>query len=115
MNADIIILASPNYYGSYSGVLKNALDYCGRDEFPGKTVGLVKIAGGTNPGIALVHLRAVSWTPNAWTLPTEIVVPNSSELITSDGFADPELAERAHRLGKELVRYAGVLSYACRT
>ncbi len=109
--ADSIVLGSPNYHGSYSGVLKNALDYCGRDEFSGKTVGLVEVAGGSNPGTALVHLRTVSRTLNAWTLPTEIAVPNSSTSITSEGFAAPELAERARRMGRELIRYAGVSTY----
>lgn len=110
-SADSIVLGSPNYHGSYSGVLKNALDYCGRDEFAGKTVGLVEVAGGSNPGTALVHLRTVSRTLNAWTLPTEIAIPNSRTSITSDGFATPELAERARRLSRELVRYAGVSTY----
>ncbi len=35
-----IILGTPEYHGSFSGVLKNALDLMGFDEFEGKMIGL---------------------------------------------------------------------------
>lgn len=36
--ADAVLLGTPVYHGSYSGVLKNALDYTGFDEFDGTIV-----------------------------------------------------------------------------
>jgi len=42
-----IILGTPNYHGSFSGVLKNALDLMGFDSFEGKMVGLVGVSGGS--------------------------------------------------------------------
>jgi NAD(P)H-dependent FMN reductase len=111
VEADSVLLGTPNYHGSYSGSLKNALDYCGRDEFEGKTVGLLEVAAGEFPGSALTHLRTVTRTLRAWTLPTEVAIPNSHALITDDGISDSEIAERTRRLGQELADYAGVSNH----
>ncbi|MFC6953258.1 NADPH-dependent FMN reductase [Halorubellus litoreus] len=106
--ADAVLLGTPNYHGSYSGVLKNALDYLGRDEFGGKTVGLVEVAGGRFPGSALAHLRTVARTLNAWTLPVEVAVPSSHSTVRADGIADDDVAERVEALGTDVVEYARV-------
>jgi Predicted flavoprotein len=109
--ASSVLLGTPNYHGSYSGTLKNALDYCGRDEFEGTTVGLLEVAAGEFPGSALGHLRTVSRTLRAWTLPTEVVIPNSHTVVTEDGINDAAIRDRTHRLGQELVDYADVTRY----
>ncbi len=106
--ADAILLATPDYHGSYSGVLKNALDYLGRDEFAGKTVGLLEVAGGAFPTPAMAHLRAVCRTLNAWTLPLEVGIPRSHETVADDRIADDAVLERGSRLGRHLVDYAGL-------
>jgi NAD(P)H-dependent FMN reductase len=109
--ADSVLLGTPNYHGSYSGTLKNALDYCGREEFAGTTVGLLEVAAGEFPGSALTHLRSVSRTLRAWTVPTEVAIPHSHTLVTEDGIENSEISKRTRRLGKELVDYAGVTRY----
>lgn len=109
--ADAVLLGTPNYHGSYSGALKNALDHCGRDEFEGTTVGLLEVAGGQFPGTALVHLRTVCRTLRAWTLPTEVRIPESHVTVDGDGIGDSDVAARTHRLGRELAAYAGVSAY----
>lgn len=109
--ADSVLLGTPNYHGSYSGALKNALDYCGRDEFEGTTVGLLEVAAGDFPGSALIHLRTVSRTLRAWTLPTEVAIPNSSAAVDENRITDSEVADRTHRLGRELALYAGVSGF----
>ena len=56
-----IILGTPEYHGSFSGVLKNALDLMGFAEFEGKMVGLVGVSGGGMGAVnALNSLRAVA-------------------------------------------------------
>ncbi len=44
--AEGIILGTPEYHGGFSGVLKNALDLMGFDEFEVKMMGLVGVEGG---------------------------------------------------------------------
>src|SRR5580704_19109514 len=53
--AEGILLATPEYHGGYSGVLKNALDLMGFDEFEGKMVGLVGISAGAMGGFAALN------------------------------------------------------------
>lgn len=107
-DAEAVVLGTPNYHGSYSGVLKNTLDYLGRDEFEGTTVGLVEVAGGEFPGPALEHLRRVARTLNAWTLPLEVGVPSSHETVGRQGIRDESVQARVEEFGRELARYAGV-------
>lgn len=109
--ADSVLLGTPNYHGSFSGVLKNALDYCGRDEFDDTTVGLLEVAAGEFPGSALHHLRTVCRVLNAWTLPLEVAIPRSYSIIEDNGIVDDDLAERVYQLGTQLVAYAGVERY----
>ena len=104
--ADAILLGTPVYHGSYSGVLKNAIDHCGFDEFADKTVGLLAIAGGRFPVTALEHLRSVCRALNAWVLPYEAAIPQSSETFHDGEIIEPLYAERVDELGQRLVEYA---------
>ncbi len=106
--ADAVLLGTPVYHGSYSGVLKNALDYCGFDEFEGKTVGLLAVAGGSFPVTALEHLRSVCRALNAWVLPHQAVVPNAYKRFEGDQLVDEELATRVSVLGRRVVEYATI-------
>jgi NAD(P)H-dependent FMN reductase len=107
--ADAVILGTPMYHGSYSNVVKNALDYCGFDEFEGKTVGLLAVAGGSFPVTALEHLRSVCRALDAWVVPHQVAVPRASGAISEDGtFDDEDLAERVRVLGRRVVQYADI-------
>lgn len=107
-SADAIILGTPVYHGSYSGVLKNALDYAGFDEFEGKTVGLVAVAGGRFPTPALNHLRDVCRSVNAWVIPHQVAVPDASNVAGDTELTDPDLVERAETLGHKAVQYIDI-------
>src|SRR5437773_11826729 len=67
-----IILATPEYHGGYSGVLKNALDLMGFDEIEGKMIGLVGVSGGAMGGFAALNsLREVGRALHAWVVPEQ--------------------------------------------
>ncbi|WP_128896821.1 NADPH-dependent FMN reductase [Longirhabdus pacifica] len=57
--ADGIILSTPEYHGSISGVLKNALDYLEQYHFAGKAVLPVSSAGGPIGVHSLTHLQTI--------------------------------------------------------
>ncbi|KTG27212.1 NADPH-dependent FMN reductase [Haloferax profundi] len=107
-DADAVILGTPVYHGSYSGVLKNALDYCGFDEFGEKTVGLLAVAGGSFPVTALEHLRSVCRSLNAWVLPHQAAVPRVSSAFDGEELLDDGLRNRIERLGRDAVVYANI-------
>lgn len=106
--ADAVVLGTPMYHGSYSGVLKNALDYAGFDEFEGKTVGLLGVSGGAFPITALEHLRSVCRALNAWVLPHQAAVPNSSSAIQDGTFTDQSVADRVEKLGTRAVEFSNI-------
>ncbi|AEM57216.1 FMN reductase [Haloarcula hispanica N601] len=106
--ADSILLGTPVYHGSYSGMLKNALDYCGFDEFEHKTVGLLAVAGGGFPITALEHLRSVCRALNCWVIPHQAAVPNAHNHIADGQIVDADIEERVTSLGEEAVKYANI-------
>lgn len=121
--ADAVLLGTPMYHGSYSGVLKNALDHCGFDEFEGKTVGLLGVAGGAFPISALEHLRTVCRALNSWVLPHQAALPRVSQsfegsdeetdtlangLPVHGRFVDEGTGKRVRTLGQRVVQYANI-------
>ncbi|MEF8881502.1 MAG: NADPH-dependent FMN reductase [Halapricum sp.] len=106
--ADSILLGTPVYHGSYSAPLKNALDYCGFDEFENKTVGLLGVAGGSFPITALDHLRSVCRALDCWVIPHQAALPRAGEAINDGEVTDPDLEERVATLGAEAVKYANI-------
>lgn len=110
-DADAVILGTPVYHGSYAAPLKNVLDYCGRHEFEGTTVGLVAVAGGSFPRTALAHLREVCRALDAWVYPEQVSVPKAGSAVADGELTDEEIRSRLTRFGQGLVRYAGVDEY----
>jgi NAD(P)H-dependent FMN reductase len=103
--ADVVVLGTPMYHGSYSSPLKTALDYCGFDEFENTTVGLVSVAGGSFPTRPLDHLRGVCRALNAWVLPHQVAVPDTHSI--GDAFPT-DIADRLDELGEQAVAYATI-------
>ncbi len=59
LEADGIVLSTPEYHGSISGALKNALDYLGQEHFAGKPVLSISSAGGAVGVSSLTQLQAI--------------------------------------------------------
>jgi NAD(P)H-dependent FMN reductase len=77
-----IILATPEYHGGYSGVLKNALDLMGFEEFEGKMLALVGVSGGAlGAAGALSSLREIGRALHAWVVPEQASVAHALERL----------------------------------
>lgn len=73
--ADSIILITPEYHGSFSGVLKNTLDHFW-SEFRKKPIGVVATSMGKLGGInASTQLQHVILSLGAYALPVKLLVP----------------------------------------
>jgi NAD(P)H-dependent FMN reductase len=103
-----IILATPEYHGGYSGVLKNALDLMGFEEFEGKMLGLVGVSGGTMGAFgALNNLRAVGRALHAWVIPEQASIPEAWKVFDQSGaLTDRTLEKRLKDVGRQVARFA---------
>jgi len=73
--ADAIIFVTPEYHGSLSGVLKNAIDYYW-EEFQKKPIGVVAASAGRMAGInASTQLQHVILSLGAFPMPLKLLVP----------------------------------------
>lgn len=105
-----ILLATPEYHGGYSGVLKNALDLMGFDEFEGKMIGLIGVAGGSTGAFgALSALRSVGRALHAWVVPEQAAVANVQEVFDDDGkCTDQGIEKRLKTVGRQVAKFASL-------
>ncbi|MBI4369703.1 MAG: NAD(P)H-dependent oxidoreductase [Elusimicrobia bacterium] len=103
-----IIMATPEYHGSFTGALKSVLDWMGFEEFEGKMIGLIGVAGGSMGALgALSHLRAVCRQLHAWVVPEQVSISNSAETLNHEGNPrDPLLVKRLEQLGVQVARFS---------
>ena len=106
--ADGIILGTPEYHGSFSGVLKNALDLMGFDEFEGKMLGLVGVSGGSMGAFEGINsLRNVGRALHAWVVPEQAAVPEAWKVFDAAGAVkDAAIEKRLKDVGRQVARFA---------
>jgi FMN reductase len=107
-SAQGILLGTPEYHGSVSGVLKNALDLMSFDEFEGKMVGLIGISVGAMGAInALNALRTVGRSLHAWVVPEQVAIAEAWKAFDAAGnLQDQKLEQRLLELGRQVARFA---------
>ncbi|MGQ4648335.1 NAD(P)H-dependent oxidoreductase [Lyngbya aestuarii] len=102
--ADGLILATPEYHGGASGVLKNALDLMSFDQLSGKVTGLISVLGGQSNSNALNELRLVMRWVHAWVIPEQIAIAQAWKAFGEDGkLLDEKLSQRLDKFAESLV------------
>jgi FMN reductase len=102
--ADGLILATPEYHGSVSGVLKNALDLMSFDQLSGKVTGLISVLGGQSNSNALNDLRVIMRWVHGWVIPEQIAIGQSWKAFGKDGkLLDEKLSQRFDQFAVSLV------------
>jgi FMN reductase len=115
--ADGLIIASPGYHGSVSGLVKNALDYAEdlrRDERPylhGRAVGCIAVAHGWQTSVGTMNqLRQIAHALRAWPTPLGSAINDSTTVIGPDAASsDPSVAAQLQTVGRQVVEFANAL------
>lgn len=103
-----IILGTPEYHGSFSGVLKNALDLMDPAEIRGKVIGLVSVSGGALGGSdALAGLRSIGRSLHAWVIPDQVSIATAYNAFSESGpLHDRNLERRLMNIGRKVAIFA---------
>ncbi|HEY3688865.1 MAG: reductase [Pseudonocardiales bacterium] len=112
--ADGVVLVSPGYHGTVSGLVKNALDYVEdlradpRPYLDGRAVGCVAMALGWQATVTtLTALRSIVHALRGWPTPLGAAL-NSAEVSFDDhGMVSNPAVDRALRtIGQQVVQFA---------
>lgn len=112
--ADGLIIASPAYHGSMSGLVKNALDYIEdlrgdqRAYLDGMAIGLIICAGGwQGAGQTLSALRGIVHALRGWPTPLGATLNTSNPLFSPDGeLTDLSSKFQLEEVGRQVVEFA---------
>jgi FMN reductase len=111
--ADGVIVSSPGYHGSISGLVKNALDVLeglredSRPYLHGRAVGCIVAASGAQAcGSTLAALRSIVHALRGWPTPFGAAL-NSSSLFDDEGeFNDARDAWQVETVAQQVVEFA---------
>ncbi|MBV8933719.1 MAG: NAD(P)H-dependent oxidoreductase [Kutzneria sp.] len=112
--ADGVVLVSPGYHGSLSGLVKNALDYAEdlrsdvRPYLDGRAVGCVTTALGWQASVnALGALRAIVHALRGWPTPLGSAVNTAEVSFDAEGRCSDEHVMRTLRtVGRQVTEFA---------
>lgn len=121
--ADGVIVASPSYHGSISGLLKNALDYTEdlradeRPYFDNRAVGCIVCADGAQAmGATLATLRSIVHALRGWPTPYAAAIQANLKPFDMNGaITQPEVETQLAIVASQVVQFAKRARMAART
>jgi NAD(P)H-dependent FMN reductase len=115
-----LLIASPEYNSSMSGILKNTLDWISRPEpnepplvcFVDKVAAIMSASPGGFGGLrGLVHLRSILGNIKVLVLPDQIAVPNAYAAFNPEGkLQDSKQQAAVEQLGSKLANVLAKLT-----
>jgi FMN reductase len=97
-----LVLATPEYHGGVSGVLKNTLDLLSAEHLAGKVAGVISVSGGGPNSNALNDLSRILRCCHAWVLPQQIAIGRAQAVFLNGEITDTELLNRFVRFAHSL-------------
>jgi FMN reductase len=105
-SADALVVGSPVYKGSYTGLFKHLFDFVDPAALAGRPVILTATGGGRRHALVVEHqLRPLFGFFSALTVPTSIYA--SDEDFENGKLTDPVTLGRMHQAAAELAALAG--------
>ncbi len=105
--SDVILLATPDYHGSMSGVLKNFLDHFWT-EFAGKL--FVPIVASHEKGLTVTdQIRTVARQCYAWTIPYNVSFADKVDVVDGRVVGDA-FRKRLEMLSQDIMNYGSLLA-----
>jgi FMN reductase len=109
-----VVVASPGYHGSVSGLIKNALDYVEdmRDDdavyFDGRAVGSIATAFGWQAtGSTLAALRSIVHALRGWPTPVGVAINSSTRIFDTEGRClDRGIEKQLELMALQVVEFA---------
>lgn len=113
--ADALIFLSPEYHGSYTGVLKNAIDHFWK-EFERKPIGVAATGAGRFGGInASTEMQQLVLSLGAFPMPFKLLAPRIQDAFGPEGeIRDPQLLKDSQHFVDEFLWFARALTAARR-
>jgi FMN reductase len=111
--ADGVLLVSPGYHGTVSGLVKNALDYVedmredDRPYLDGRAVGCVASARGWQAAVTtLTALRSIVHALRGWPTPLGAAINSAAVTFDDEGCSDPRVEQQLRIIGQQVVDFA---------
>jgi NAD(P)H-dependent FMN reductase len=104
------IVISPEHNGSYSGALKNAMDYFFK-EYENKAFGFITVSAGVLGGInALKSLQHYGLKLNGIVCPQFLITPQVQKLFTDHVLTDESYGQRLEQFLNKFIAFSKLIS-----
>ena len=113
-DCDGLLVASPGYHGSISGMIKNALDYCedlradDRPYLHDRAVGCIAVAHGWQTAVGTLNqMRQIVHSLRGWPTPLGCAINDASGKLGVDAASsDLEVVRQLETVGAQVAEFA---------